>query len=273
MSADGGQSVSPGPEPRDLTITAEAPTAARDYGGQGADVLLLHGAGRSMEDWRLVAPLLLEAGLRVTAMDFRAHGRSGKAPWLWPAVIDDVNAVVDQLGLVRPVIVGHSLGGMVAALWASTHPDCPLAVNADGHNLPKAPHQFAGLDAEALAAIRDFRAAALGPQPDPLVVQLDAALAELDLFSVYRATRCPLLIVSGRYPNIEELLPPAVAAATAAYLAGVARDLAVLATEIPLVSLASLPGNHSIHLELPREFTNLLLQSLGGAELDPLRAR
>ena len=56
-------------------IAAEVPIAVRDYGG-GTDVLLLPGSLRTLDDWRLVVPLLLDAGLRVTAMDPRSHGRS-----------------------------------------------------------------------------------------------------------------------------------------------------------------------------------------------------
>jgi len=51
-------------------------------------------------------------------------------------------------------IVGHSLGGMVAALWATTHAECPLAVNIDGHGSPSSPGQYAGLEPkDALAAL------------------------------------------------------------------------------------------------------------------------
>jgi pimeloyl-ACP methyl ester carboxylesterase len=115
--------------PADPVITTDVQLAARDYGGPARDVLLLHGGGRSMDDWRLVAPLLVDAGMRVAAMDLRGHGRSGPALWRWQDAIADARAVVDHLGLVRPAIVGHSLGGMVAALWATSHEDCPLAVN------------------------------------------------------------------------------------------------------------------------------------------------
>ena len=78
MSADPGAT--------ELAIGAEVPIAVRDHGGQGTDVLLLPGGLQTMDDWRLVVPLLLDAGLRVTAMDPRSQGRSGNAPWQWSAV-------------------------------------------------------------------------------------------------------------------------------------------------------------------------------------------
>jgi pimeloyl-ACP methyl ester carboxylesterase len=179
----------------------------------------------------------------------------------------DVGAVVDRLGLVRPAIVGHSLGGMVAALWATAHEDCPLAVNVDGHGNPRGPERYAGLDPPAAvtahAAMREFIAAGLGARPDPALARLVEALDEIDLFAAYRAARCPLLVVSGARPDFEAVLPEPASGAFAAYRACVARDLAALAAANPLVSAFSLPAGHDVHLELPRELTDLVLSRLG----------
>jgi pimeloyl-ACP methyl ester carboxylesterase len=116
---------------RDAVIDAEVPLAVRDHGGDGPDVLLLHGAGRTALDWELLAAAL--PGFRVVAMDLRCHGLSGDGPWTWRALLEDVEAVIDRVGLERPAVVGHSLGGIVASLWASEHPECPAVVNLDGH--------------------------------------------------------------------------------------------------------------------------------------------
>ncbi len=51
-----GRAGYPALVPADPVITTDVQLAARDYGGPGRDVLLLHGGGRSMDDWRLVAP-------------------------------------------------------------------------------------------------------------------------------------------------------------------------------------------------------------------------
>jgi SAM-dependent methyltransferase len=154
--------------PTDLTVAGDGVSlAVRDFGGQGTGVLLLHGGGRTMEDWRLMAPSLLRAGLRVAAMDLRGHGRSTAASWSWPAALGDVAAVAGRLGMDRPALVGHSLGGIVAAMWAAEHPECPLAVNGDGHANPLHAGQFGGLDpAEAEGAYDVWGAARLRHQPD-----------------------------------------------------------------------------------------------------------
>ena len=115
----------------DAVIDADVPLAVRDHGGDGPDVLLLHGAGRTSLDWELLAARL--TGFRVVAVDLRCHGLSGDGPWTWRALLGDVQLVIDRLGLDRPALVGHSLGGIVASLWATEHPECPAAINIDGH--------------------------------------------------------------------------------------------------------------------------------------------
>jgi pimeloyl-ACP methyl ester carboxylesterase len=52
----------------------------------------------------------------------------------------------------RPAVVGHSLGGMLAALWGQRHPETPGVVSLDGNPPPTRPEQLPGLDPERAAA-------------------------------------------------------------------------------------------------------------------------
>ncbi|QKV91963.1 alpha/beta hydrolase [Streptomyces sp. NA02950] len=124
--------------------------AVRDHGGTGPALLLLHGAGRTLADWSGVAAGLT-ADHRVVAMDLRAHGHSsaGSGPWTIPAVLGDVQAVLDACGIPDAVPVGHSLGGMVAALHAEAHPHTPAAVNLDGFGQGR-PESYVGLERETV---------------------------------------------------------------------------------------------------------------------------
>ncbi|WP_073484925.1 alpha/beta fold hydrolase [Streptoalloteichus hindustanus] len=244
--------------------------AVRDSGGDGPAALLLHGRGRDSQDWHQVAPLLLNAGLRVVTMDLRGHGGSDPAPWGWDEALADVESVVNHLGLTRPAVIGHSLGGMVATLWARSHADCPLAVNLDGHQDPKGPHDYAGLDPdEALAAhaavTAFFAELDAEEEPDPALEQYLGTFEGFDLVEVYRAARCPLLVVCAEHDEDEEddELSPEVVEAFAAHRRGLVRDLAAVSAQNPLVSFTTFPTTHEIHLEAPEDLAKLLLGRIG----------
>src|SRR5690348_1161680 len=105
--------------------------AVCDFGGGGPSLLLLHGAGNTLADLVLLAADLA-ADHRVVAMDLRNHGRSGDGDWTWEGVLADIDAVLGELGLSKPVLVGHSLGGMLAVLYSHRRLGVAGAVNLDG---------------------------------------------------------------------------------------------------------------------------------------------
>jgi len=81
----------------------------------GPPLLLLHGLGGSTKSWSDVAPFLAKTR-RVIACDLRGCGRSerGNVPLGFSELAGDVLAVLDQAGVERCHVVGHSLGGVVA---------------------------------------------------------------------------------------------------------------------------------------------------------------
>jgi pimeloyl-ACP methyl ester carboxylesterase len=65
---------------------------------------------------------------QVVYLDLRGHGRSAwgdPASWGFELCADDVRDFCDALGIARPVVFGHSLGGFVAMLYAARHPGHP----------------------------------------------------------------------------------------------------------------------------------------------------
>jgi pimeloyl-ACP methyl ester carboxylesterase len=130
-------------EIRDLSVeSAGVPLAVRDFGGAGRPVVLLHGLGRTLIDWSVIAPIL-STNMRAVAFDLRGHGRSGEGRWTWDQALDDIDAVVERLNLGTPTVAGHSLGGMLAVMWANSHPGTPV-VNLDGHGR-RTLSQYAGI--------------------------------------------------------------------------------------------------------------------------------
>lgn len=92
--------------------------------GSGPAVLLLHGIGSGACSWELLSSLLLQR-LRVIAWDAPGYGDSDALAEAQPSANDYAHALhglVDALDLRRFVLVGHSLGAMIAAAYAAAHP-------------------------------------------------------------------------------------------------------------------------------------------------------
>ena len=88
-------------------------------------VVLLHG-GPGSYDHSYFKPdfARLSASAQVIYLDLRGHGRSAwgdPAAWSFEVCADDVRAFCDALGIARPVVYGHSMGGFVAMLYAARH--------------------------------------------------------------------------------------------------------------------------------------------------------
>lgn len=89
-------------------------------------VVLVHGGPGSYDHSYFkpdFAPLAQAA--QVVYLDLRDHGRStwaDPAGWSFELCADDVRAFCDALGIERPVVVGHSMGGFVAMLYGARHP-------------------------------------------------------------------------------------------------------------------------------------------------------
>ena len=89
--------------------------------------VLLHGLASNARFWELVGPLLVRQGHPVWAPDLRGHGQSGKPDdgYDFATQCSDVLGLVQVLNVRRPILVGHSWGGMVALEYAARNPDGP----------------------------------------------------------------------------------------------------------------------------------------------------
>jgi len=106
-------------------ITVDGTTLRYIDEGRGTPVVLLHGLGASMYAWRKNIAPVVAAGYRVIAFDNRGFGFSDK-----PATgYDNASyarltlALLDSLHLPDAVLIGHSMGGAIAAEVAIAHPE------------------------------------------------------------------------------------------------------------------------------------------------------
>ncbi|QVQ54509.1 alpha/beta hydrolase [Spiractinospora alimapuensis] len=90
-----------------------------DYGGDGVPVVVLPGITSPAISMDFVARELTDL-VRPIVMDLRGRGFSdGGDTYGLEAYADDTQAVIDGLGLERPILLGHSLGARIAAVTAA----------------------------------------------------------------------------------------------------------------------------------------------------------
>ena len=92
--------------------------------GQGVPVILAHGRTDNAACWQAFAELLT-AHYDVVMYDARGHGLSGHtaAHYAPHDLAADMRNVIDALQLVRPIVIGHSMGAMATLAAATTYPD------------------------------------------------------------------------------------------------------------------------------------------------------
>lgn len=199
-------------EPSDISTVAVAArelTVAR-WGDRPAGIVLLHDGLGSIAQWRDVpARIATRTGSGVVAYDRAGHGRSRPVPsGPWPAdwmhrEADVLAALLDELAITSPLLVGHSDGGSIALLHAATEPDrCAGLVAIAAHTWVEQ------VCVDAIAAMR--------ARPEPIVAGLarahDAPAAVFEAWSgswtsdAFRSwdirdqlatIECPTLVVQG----------------------------------------------------------------------------
>lgn len=207
-------------------------------------MVLLHGLGDDERDWQAVLPVLAE-GHRVYALDLRGHGRSGRpGRYSFELMRDDVIGFLEVLGIERCVLIGHSMGAVVAALVAQTAahrlthlvladavPPRPGDLERPPLPVPEAPTPY---DFAAVNAIR-----AQLDNPDPAWWN-DTAVVDV-----------PTLIVAGAHSNT---IPRSLFAATA--------------DRMPDATVVTIAAGHYVHQERPAEFLAAVDRFLAAQPVD-----
>jgi 3-oxoadipate enol-lactonase len=187
----------------------------------GPPVMFLHALGTDLTLWDRVIPLL-DPRLHLVRMDLRGHSRSAvpPPPYGMGTLVSDAETVADALALRDAVVVGLSLGGLVAQGLAVKRLDTVRAlVLSNTAARIGTPAQWAdriaAVDAGGMAAIapatiarwfaRDHRDGPLAAQWLERLLACDpagwrggaAAVAHADFWTTTAALRLPLLAIAG----------------------------------------------------------------------------
>ncbi len=239
--------------------------------GQGADVVFLHGWMCNRAFWQRQCRELAGRNFRCTAVDFRGHGDS-EAPtggYSIEQLAGDLSAMMATLGIGPAVIVGHSMGGMVAqhfcleqpqqiaalvlvATIASDREDRLISkrITSDARRAGFSPafdrHFDAWFAPGAPHSLRAWVKRQMRSTPDDLGLQLVGAYSRFDLTRRLGEIRRPTLVIGTRS---DDSAPP-----------GQSRRLAEL---IPGARLALIEDcGHFPMLEKPESLSRALLHFL-----------
>jgi len=178
--------------------------------GPGTPLVLLHGSFMTNDTtWSGMLPSLSKSR-KVIAIELRGHGHSSDSaePFTFPAMADDVAAVLGQLDVKRADVLGYSMGGTVAAGVALRHPELvrklivvSAALDAAGWE-PQSLAQIKGLPADFAPKplVDAYDKVAPDPKHWPVLVQKVQKLitqspgwSEAEL----RGLKVPVLLVMG----------------------------------------------------------------------------
>ena len=120
--------------------------------GEGIPMIILHGFLGMSDNWKSLATQFASAGFQVHALDLRNHGKSFHSEeFNYQVMVEDVKNYIHVHQLTNSIVLGHSMGGKVAMLLATTHPNLvSKLVIADIGPKYYAPHHqtiLAGLNA------------------------------------------------------------------------------------------------------------------------------
>src|SRR5262249_56393064 len=104
-------------------------SSAVSLGGGGPPLFLIHGIGASRQSWAGVVPLLKHR-YRCISYDLRGHGASPKPapPYSLDDLVEDLEALRQELGIARAHVMGHSLGGMIGPAYARRYRERVLSL-------------------------------------------------------------------------------------------------------------------------------------------------
>jgi 3-oxoadipate enol-lactonase len=239
-------------------------------------LVFLHGIGGAARGWRGQLKAFGDH-YHAIAWDMPGYGGSEALPAVSIAALADaLQDSLQQVGAARPILVGHSIGGMIVQQFLVRHPDIPRAVvlaqtspafgNAAGDwqkNFIAA--RFGPLDRGetmrtlAPSLVKDI----VGDEPDPAGIELARDCMASVPEQTYRATMLSMLGFDLR-AALKNIAVPALVLSGSRDKNAPAPTMAKMASTIPSAEYVDIEGaGHLVNLERPKAFNAALEKFLG----------
>jgi pimeloyl-ACP methyl ester carboxylesterase len=178
---------------------------------KGRPVVLLHHGLGAVRSWKEQVPVLAKAGYRVIAYDRWGHGKSDpRSCWGIPYFESDradLKQLLDESGVERAVLVGHSDGGKIALYFTAAHPERVAGLVLVSAHIYVETRMGTGIeqvlvDFETDTRFRRRFNRVHGEKAESLfrgwyAGWTDPARSEWDMRPVLRKIGCPALVVQG----------------------------------------------------------------------------
>ena len=105
-------------------------------------IILIHPIGGNIDIWEHEIQFILKKGFRVIAYEIRGHNRSSigdKRDFTLYDLSEDLHMLVEELKIKKCTLVGHSIGGAIASLYAKQHlhyVDAIIFINSSSKRIP-----------------------------------------------------------------------------------------------------------------------------------------
>ena len=238
--------------------------------GSGEPLIILHGLFGQSDNWTSIARKLGE-NFSVYTLDLRNHGQSGHDNAMnYDVMADDLLETIDHFGIQKMHLIGHSMGGKVAMLFALKYPErIKKMIIADiGPRFYEPHHQ------KILQGLNQLDLGSLTSRTDAEneLSQLipDAGTRQFLLKNLYRnneggfSWRFNLPVITEEIDHIGEQLPPGICTTSALFFHGGKSDYIIpsnytdILNYFPNAEFQIMQGaGHWLHAENPTEFIRI----------------
>jgi len=234
-----------------------------DRGGPGGlPVVIVHSLAGNTTQWQSQLSHLRQTRTAI-AFDMRGHGQSEPAPdndYSLEAMARDLAVVADSLGIQKFVLVGHSYGGGVAAVYASKHPDRVVGLLfvdpiGDGRKVPQEE-----IDPFMTALRSEAYGETIEAYWHSILMNADSSVVHAVIASLRNT---PKEVILGAFESSLEFDPVAALALYSGPLqtivSGLPDNPAALHHALPNLPHVTLPNtSHWLQLDRPQEFNRLM---------------